>query len=81
MEIKIDWAVCKHGHPLRLGRCHECEKEKMEYKSLAFKKANEIPTRIAIKRGCRANGGCFCDGSCQEIVGHRDPLYPGEKQH
>lgn len=31
-------------------------------------KSNKVP----IRRGCNANGGCFCSGKCQEIIGWRD---------
>jgi len=78
---KIDWLKCIHGRELRYGRCPECEREKEKFKSLAFKQSMEVPKRIPIKRGCPSSGqgGCFCTGACQEIVGYREPLFPGEK--
>jgi len=28
--------------------------------------------KVPIRRGCNVEGGCFCSGKCQEIVGWRD---------
>lgn len=81
MEIKIYWKTCKHGYELRYGRCPQCEKEKHEFIYNGLAKSLEPPKKIAIKRGCHSAGEpCLCNGSCQEIVGYRDPLFPGEKQ-
>jgi len=32
--------------------------------------------KVPILKGCMAakNGGCFCNGSCKEIIGYRDKL-------
>lgn len=78
MKIKYDWLTCIHGHELRFGKCPECERAKDQYKSLAFQQKKEIVTKIPIRRGCKAQGGCFCDGSCKDIIGYREPIFPGE---
>lgn len=50
---------------------------KMEYIS-EFKK--RLETQVPIRKGCKAaaEGGCFCTGKCQEIIGWRDKQ-PGEE--
>jgi hypothetical protein len=57
--------------------------EKQEQPSLneMFKKAvkdhfKKMDRKVPIKKGCHAaaNGGCFCTGACQEIIGYRDKL-------
>ena len=50
------------------------------YDKIPPPKFNEEETnKVPVKRGCMVakNGRCFCDGSCEEIVGYRDKL-PGE---
>lgn len=38
----------------------------------------EFSKKVPIKRGCPVrNGGCFCTGVCQEVIGWRDKV-PGE---
>jgi hypothetical protein len=79
-SVNIEWLKCPHGVDKR-ERCGQCISE---YNSLikgSFEHSQEPPTRIPIKRGCnvRDGSGCFCNGSCQDIIGYRDPLYPGEK--
>jgi hypothetical protein len=78
-EINIEWLKCHHGFEKRLGQCPECRKERDNLFSAASMKQAQAPTRIPIKRGCTSNGPCFCSGACQEIIGYREPLYPGEK--
>lgn len=78
-DIKIHWTKCHHGNELRAGMCLECEKEKSAFILQAYKERQSSPQMIPIKRGCKATGGCFCNGSCQEVIGYREPLFPGEK--
>lgn len=81
-KIKIEWVKCHHGVEKRLG-CRQCEEEKTQsknYLNQIIKHKSEPPKKIPITRGCHAaaNGGCFCSGACKEIIGYRDPLFPGE---
>lgn len=79
-NLNITWEKCHHGIEKRaIGGCDECRKERDKLFSKEGKAFAQPPTRIPIKRGCHANGPCFCDGSCQEIIGYRDPLFPGER--
>lgn len=76
----IEWIKCHHGVEKRsLNGCEECRKERDDLFSAVSKKAAEAPSRIPIKRGCRVMAPCFCSGACQEIIGYRDPLFPGER--
>lgn len=77
MSIKIEWIKCPHGIEKRVG-CSKCREEQQSFKSLLIHKRAEPQSKIPIKRGCHAIGGCFCNGSCQEIIGYRDPLFEGE---
>lgn len=80
--LNITWEKCHHGVEKRsFIPCEECRKEKESFKLLAAKNSvDTAPARIPIRRGCSAQGGqCFCNGSCQEIVGYRDPLFVGER--
>jgi hypothetical protein len=77
-NINIEWLKCRHGIEIR-NYCVQCAKEKEEFHNAIFKQINTTETRIAITRGCPNRGNpCFCSGVCHEIIGYRDPLYPGE---
>lgn len=81
-KLNIEWVKCPHGIEKRsIIGCPDCEKQKVEFYNSIIKERDNIPQKIPILRGCKAaeNGGCFCNGSCQEIIGYREPLYPGEK--
>jgi hypothetical protein len=34
--------------------------------------ADQYATKEPIRKGCGIEGGCFCTGRCQEIIGWRD---------
>lgn len=77
----VEWIKCHHGFELRKGRCPLCEKERNDFLTQLFReKPGTTPARIPIRRGCRNQGGCFCSGSCKEIVGYRDPVFTSEKE-
>ncbi len=76
--LNIVWEKCHHGVEKR-HYCHQCKDEQRNFLYQITKQTTTGPRRIPIKRGCEAasQGGCFCTGRCNEIVGYRDPL-PGE---
>lgn len=76
--LHVEYTKCHHGVEVRF-HCHECEDEKNRLFQSAVKASQEPPKRIPIYRGCQAQGGCFCTGRCKDIVGYRDPAYPGER--
>lgn len=76
--LNIEYLVCHHGIDKR-NHCQECDNEKNRYFLSAAKTNKEPSKRIPILRGCVANGPCFCDGRCKDIIGYRDPLYPGKR--
>jgi len=79
-NLNITWEKCHHGVEKRdIGGCDKCREERNQLISAASKASIETTTRIPIKRGCTANGPCFCNGSCMEVIGYRDPLFPGER--
>lgn len=78
-DLHITWEKCHHGVEKR-NYCEECCKERDNLFTTARKTdSSRIESRIPIKRGCPAAGPCFCSGICQDIIGYRDPLFPGEK--
>lgn len=79
-NLNITWEKCHHGVEKRqFGGCPICREERDKLFTASTKQAFEQPTRIPIRRGCHANGLCLCNGSCREIIGYRDPLFPGER--
>lgn len=81
-DLNITWEKCHHGVEKRLTiGCDECRKERdILFNGINKTSAQNLTwTRIPVKRGCTANGPCFCDGSCMEVIGYRDPLFPGER--
>lgn len=71
----ITWVKCHHGVEKRnpLG-CEQCRKEKDNFLYLANKAKNGgIDKKIPITRGCK-NKTCFCNGSCMEVIGYREPM-------
>lgn len=79
-DLNIVWEKCIHGVEKRnpMG-CQKCREEQKKYSDLFWGALPDTDKRIPITRGCTAHGPCFCDGSCKEIIGYRDPLFPGEK--
>lgn len=78
MNINIEYVKCIHGFEKRFGKCPECLKDQQKF-LLNIVENKKVDNRIPIRKGCTANGGCFCDGSCKEVIGYRDPLFPNEK--
>lgn len=78
--LNIEFLICHHGVDKR-HFCSECHDERQRFESTLRQHITnpEPPKRIPIYRGCNANGGCFCTGRCREIIGYRDPAYPGER--
>lgn len=76
--LNIEYLKCIHGVDKR-SHCHQCENYKSDLYKAAIEADKEPPKRIPIYRGCGANGPCFCTGRCRDIVGYRDPIFPGER--
>lgn len=76
--LNIEWLKCYHG-VLKSQHCEQCESERRNYLNYLHQSKDEPPKRIPILRGCGANGPCFCTGRCRDIIGYRDPLFPGER--
>ncbi len=76
--LNIVWEKCIHGIEKRnpMG-CQQCRLQETTFSHII----NTINknTRIPIKRECTVSGPCFCNGRCNEVIGYRDPLFPGEK--
>jgi hypothetical protein len=75
--LNIEYLKCHHGVDKRF-HCQECDDEKNRFFNAISVADKEPPKRIPIYRGCGANGPCFCSGRCREVIGYRDPIYPGE---
>jgi len=77
-DLNIVWEKCIHGVEKRnpMG-CQQCRLQESTFTHVIDTMYRAA--RIPIKRGCHANGPCFCNGSCKEIIGYRDPLFPGER--
>lgn len=76
--LNIEYLKCHHGVDKRI-HCHQCETENRNFLNYLHDARNEPSNRIPIYRGCQAHGGCFSTGKCKEIVGYRDPIFPGER--
>ena len=76
-DLNITWEYCQHGI-LKSNYCPQCQNQLNDFMTSA-REVHAAPTRIPIRRGCKAQGGCFCTGRCQDIIGYRDPLFPGER--
>ena len=56
------------------------KQDKDYLRNLYMKSAiSQFENKVPIYRGCpnKGNGGCFCPGTCREIIGYRDKI-PGE---
>lgn len=70
--LHVEYLKCQHGIDQRQS-CSLCDSLKSSYFKSAITADKEPPKRIPILRGCNAQGGC------RDIIGYRDPLYPGER--
>ena len=72
--LNIEYLQCSHGVDKRI-RCPLCEKARRDLNNRISLAVKEQQRRIPIQRGCpNSPNPCFCNGSCKEIIGYRDPM-------